>query len=238
MTNNISEAFNSWVGTFRYQPVLDLLDNIREKILKRLDMKRRIVRKWNGTLVPMAKSYLRSISKEICRSNDNHAEVKRNGKWWQVVLDERKCSCRIWQVKGLPCVHASAFISFTRDIWEKYCDSYFTIKKFKDAYAFGVVTMLGKDQWVRLETGEKIYPPIIKRPAGRPRKNRIIPADETKKGTNVINVVNLDIVKTHAKIHQLKISNLVKHPALKDHEERKQKVMKVLPPNWRRNKKN
>ncbi|GJR84523.1 uncharacterized protein Tco_0155308 [Tanacetum coccineum] len=184
MTNNISEAFNSWVGTFRYQPVLDLLDNIREKILKRLDKKRRIVKKWNVTLVPMAKSYLRSISKAsklICKSNDNHAEVKRNGKRWQVVLDERKCSCRVWQVKGLPCVHASAFISFTRDNWEKYYDPYFTIEKFKDAYALGVATMPGKDQWVHIETGEKIYPPIIKRPAERPRKNRIIAADETKK---------------------------------------------------------
>ncbi|GJR13119.1 transposase, MuDR [Tanacetum coccineum] len=180
--------------------------------------KRRIVRKWNGTLVPMAKSYLRSISKAsklICRSNDNHAEVKRKGKRWQVILDERNCSCRVWHVKGLPCVHASAFISFTRDNWEKYCDPYFTIEKFKDAYAFGVATMPGKDQWVRLETGEKIYPPIIKRPAGRPRKNRFVPTDETKKGTDVSNVVNSDTVKSHAKIHQLKVLNLVKHLPLK-----------------------
>nr|GEW60525.1 hypothetical protein [Tanacetum cinerariifolium] len=51
------------------------------------------------------------------------------------------------KVKGLPCVHASAFISFPRDSWEKYCDPYFTIERFKDAYAFGVAMMLGKDQW-------------------------------------------------------------------------------------------
>ena len=42
MTNNISEAFNSWIGACRYKPVLDLLDDIREKILKRLDEQRRI----------------------------------------------------------------------------------------------------------------------------------------------------------------------------------------------------
>ncbi|GJZ71596.1 transposase, MuDR [Tanacetum coccineum] len=132
MTNNISEAFNSWVGTFRYQPVLNLLDNIREKILK-------------------------SISKA-------------------------------------------------------------------SKLSYGVATMPGKDQWVRLETGEKIYPPIIKQSAGRPRKNRIVPADETKKkGTDVSNVVNLDTVKSHAKIHQLKVPNLVKHRALKDHEKQRQK---------------
>ncbi|GJT32220.1 uncharacterized protein Tco_0922639 [Tanacetum coccineum] len=116
MTNNISEAFNLWVGTFRYQPVLDLLDNIREKILKRIDKKRRIVRKWDGSLVLMAKSYLRSISK-----------------------------ASEYEVKGLPCVHVAAFISFTRDNLEKYCDPYFTIEKFKDAYAFAVATMPEKD---------------------------------------------------------------------------------------------
>ncbi|PWA76685.1 transposase, MuDR, MULE transposase domain protein [Artemisia annua] len=63
MTNNISEAFNSWIGACRYQPVLDLLDDVREKILKRLDEQRRIATTWNGTLVPMAKKYLISISK-------------------------------------------------------------------------------------------------------------------------------------------------------------------------------
>nr|GFA46132.1 transposase, MuDR [Tanacetum cinerariifolium] len=140
-------------------------------------------------------------------------------------------------VKGLPCVHASAFISFIRDSWEKYYDPYFTIEKFKDAYGFGITTMPRKDQWVRLETREKIYPHVIKQPTGRPRKNRIVPADETKKGIDVSNVVNLDTVKRHAKIHQLKVLNLVKHLALKDNKERKQKVTKVLPLNWGRNKK-
>jgi hypothetical protein len=33
ITNNISEAFNFWVGELRYQPVLDLLDSIRETIM-------------------------------------------------------------------------------------------------------------------------------------------------------------------------------------------------------------
>ena len=107
--------------------------------------------------------------------------MKYKGKRWEVILDERKCSCRVWQVKGLPCVHAAAFIAFIRESWEKYVDPYFTIQKFKDAYAFEVATMPGRDQWMHLETVEMMHPPVFKRPAGRPRKNRIVPADESKK---------------------------------------------------------
>ncbi|CAH1452956.1 unnamed protein product [Lactuca virosa] len=119
---------------------------------------------------------------EVCRSSDNRAQVNYKGKRWEVILDEKKCSCRVWQVKGLPCVHAAAFIAFTRDPdWDKYVDTYFTVDKFKEAYALEIAPMPGKDQWVHIKTIEKIYPPIIKRPPGRPKKNRIVPRDEPKK---------------------------------------------------------
>ncbi|KAI3519078.1 hypothetical protein L1887_08086 [Cichorium endivia] len=187
ITNNISETFNSWVGDIRYKPVVDLLDAIREKLMVRFDKKRRIVQKWKGTLVPKARNYLNSISKnlgefQVCRSSDNRAEVNYKGRRWEVILDEKVCSCRVWQVKGLPCVHAAAFIAFTRENnWDKYVDTYFTVDRFKEAYALEIAPMPGKDQWEHLETTEKIYPPIIKRPPGRPKKNRIVPRDEPKK---------------------------------------------------------
>ncbi|KAL4575445.1 hypothetical protein LXL04_022289 [Taraxacum kok-saghyz] len=185
-TNNISESFNSWIGALRYQPVLDLLDGVREKLIKRFDKKRMLVKKWNGVLVPIAKNHLEDISKnlgeyEVSRCSDNHAEVKCKGKRWEVNLYERKCSCRVWQVTGLPCVHASAFIAFTRDVnWDKYVDSCYTVQKVKEAYAFEIAPMPGADQWMQKEW-EKIYPPIIKRPVGRPKKKRIKSSGESKR---------------------------------------------------------
>ncbi|XP_023760901.1 uncharacterized protein LOC111909328 [Lactuca sativa] len=84
ITNNISESFNSWIGATRYQPVLDLLDANREKLMKRFDKKRILVKRWNGVLVPNAKIRLNDIFKnlgeyEVCRSGDNQAEVKFKG---------------------------------------------------------------------------------------------------------------------------------------------------------------
>ncbi|KAK9067649.1 hypothetical protein SSX86_011760 [Deinandra increscens subsp. villosa] len=187
MTNNVSEAFNSWIGDARYKPVIDLLDCIREKIMIRLDKKRRLLKTWKGTLVPRTKRYLNKISKnlgiyEVCRSGENRAEVKYMDRRWDVSLDDKTCTCRVWQVRGVPCIHATAFITFTRDEnWDNFVDSYFTIEKFKLAYALEVAPMPARDQWVHMDIGEKIYPPAIKRPPGRPRKNRIKPNDEPKK---------------------------------------------------------
>ncbi|CAI9293844.1 unnamed protein product [Lactuca saligna] len=163
------------------------LMQLEKSLCNDLTKKRKIVNKWKGTLVPKAKNYLKRISKnlgnfEVCRSSDNRAQVNYKGKRWEVILDEIKCSCRVWKVKGLPCVHAAANIAFTRDPdWDIYVDTYFTIDKFKEAYALEIAPMSGKDQWVHIKTIEKIYPPIIKRPPGRPKKNRIVPRDEPKK---------------------------------------------------------
>ncbi|GKB97036.1 hypothetical protein Tco_0983173 [Tanacetum coccineum] len=119
---------------------------------------------------------------EVCRSSENQAEVKFKGKRWVVILDDTQCTCHVWQVTGLICVHAAAFIAFIRDAnWEKYVDPYYTIKKFKEAYALEIAPLPDKDEWMDIQPGEKIYPPIIKRPAGRPRKNRTIAADEHTK---------------------------------------------------------
>nr|KAJ0184950.1 hypothetical protein LSAT_V11C900501820 [Lactuca sativa] len=135
ITNNISETFNSWIGKLCYKPVCDLLDAIREKIMKRFDKKRNLVNTWNGTLVPIAKNHLNDIAKnlgeyEVIRSSENQAKVKYKATRWEVNLDEKKCSCRVWQVQV-------DFIAYIRDAnWDKYVDPYFNIDNFKAAYAF------------------------------------------------------------------------------------------------------
>ncbi|CAI9278749.1 unnamed protein product [Lactuca saligna] len=191
-----TDMYGKWEDSFMK------MDEFREELLQRNEgsiveidfdkvggkklFKRNLVSTWNGVLVPIAKNHLNDIAKnlgeyEVTRSCENQAEVKYKGTRWEVSLEERKCSCRMWQVQGRPCVHSATFIAFIRDAnWDKYVDPYFTIEKFKSAYAFQIAPMPGQDQWAE-KNGEKIYPPIIKRPPGRPRKNRTKSSDEPKR---------------------------------------------------------
>ncbi|KAK1694954.1 hypothetical protein QYE76_011651 [Lolium multiflorum] len=56
---------------------------------------------------------------------------------------------------------------------DQYVSEYFSVAKFRAAYAMNVPTLLGKDQWMKVDPGFKMYSPVLTRPAGRPRKNRI-----------------------------------------------------------------
>ncbi|GJT72319.1 uncharacterized protein Tco_1031605, partial [Tanacetum coccineum] len=130
-----------------------------EMLMARFNKKRRVVSKWKGTLVPTAKTYLKNISKNlgeyaVCRSSDNRAEVKHKGKRWEVVLDEKK----------------NALVEFGK------------LKKFKEAYALEIAPLHTIDHWVPRESGENFFlPPVFKLPIGRPRKNRIVAHDESKR---------------------------------------------------------
>nr|GEX54034.1 uncharacterized protein [Tanacetum cinerariifolium] len=204
ITNNISESFNSWIGELRYQPVINLLDAIIERLMNLGDY-------------------------EICRGNENRAVVKCKGTRWEVILDEIRCTCRVWQVKGLPYVHAVAFIVFIRDNdWEKYVDGYFTIEKFKEAYAMEISSMLAI--WTNGCTQElrKKYTRLLSNTRlddqGRLELRHTM---REKKGTSVRDVVNLDIMKRDARILHLKIRINIKLQLVKEDEERVPKLFKV-----------
>ncbi|XP_035829935.1 uncharacterized protein LOC110944388 [Helianthus annuus] len=178
VTNNISESFNAWIGEVRYKPVLKLLDSIREKIMVRFDKKMRLSKRWKGSLVPKTKTYLDKISKKlgaykICKSGENRAEVKYEDKRWEVSLDERKCSCRVWQKLGAYKICKSgenrAEVKYEDKRWEVSLDERkctCRVWQFKLAYALEVAPMPTKDQWLHIDNKEKTYPPTIKRPPG------------------------------------------------------------------------
>ena len=55
---------------------------------------------------------------------------------------------------------------------------YFSVAKFRAAYAKNVPALLGKDQWNIVDLGFKLRSPVLTRPPGRPRKNGIRAGEE------------------------------------------------------------
>ncbi|XP_039131882.1 uncharacterized protein LOC120268633 [Dioscorea cayenensis subsp. rotundata] len=188
ITNNISESFNAWVAEARERPVLDLLDTIRQKIMVTMDKRRRMATKWKDDIVPSVKKYVRNLSRglaayEVQRCSDSKAEVSYKGQRCEVLLADGICSCRKWQVSGIPCVHAMAFIFSIRGAkWEEYVDLYFSVEKTRVAYNLEIAPMPDINQWTCNGQLDGLLPPLSRRPAGRPKKNRIRAADEIKSG--------------------------------------------------------
>ena len=55
---------------------------------------------------------------------------------------------------------------------------YFSVDKFKLAYADNVPALLGREQWAEYNPGFKLHPPALHRAPGRPRVNRLGPGAE------------------------------------------------------------
>lgn len=102
-----------------------MLEEIRVKVMERMNQMREFSEKWITNVSSMAM--------EILRENIEHAtkcEVKFNGDLgleihdppYKHVIDIRKkvCSCRSWQLKGIPCAHAVTAIHFKDWVVESF----------------------------------------------------------------------------------------------------------------------
>ena len=151
VTNNIAETFNSWIRDEKSLPVVDLMDRIRQLCMDKMFLRRKIAKKLKDKILPNVMKDLNARSrglkymwryayKDGGRDNEMLGEVKgvtRDLVHWRhtVDLQERKCTCRRWQVIGLPCTHALCVITSIRGCnIDGYVHEYYFVVKFKKAY--------------------------------------------------------------------------------------------------------
>ncbi|KAE8776103.1 hypothetical protein D1007_51328 [Hordeum vulgare] len=106
----------------------------------------------------------------------------KNREWtYPVNLATNECRCRQWQIRGKPCIyalHLMTVIGGEDGEVDQYCSEYFSVAKFRAAYAENVHALLGNDQWNIVDPGFKLHSPVLTRPPGRPRKSRIRAGEE------------------------------------------------------------
>jgi hypothetical protein len=89
-----------------------------------------------------------------------------------VNLNDRTCTCRKWQVSGIPYKHALAFITSLDAPSEQYVDFYYSVDKFRVTYSQLIPAMPDKSQWPKSTHGFFMHPPLLKPVAGRPKTER------------------------------------------------------------------
>jgi hypothetical protein len=83
------------------------------------------------------------------------------------------CSCREWEVSGIPCKHAIAFVTSIRnENLEDHVDLYYSVEKFRTAYEGIIPAVPDKSMWPKSDDGFFIHPPLLKTTAGRRKQSR------------------------------------------------------------------
>ena len=97
--------------------------------------------------------------------------VLSNDKQYIVELNMHTCTCRRWQLTGVPCSHACACCRHERIKPETMVSSCYTVETYCLAYGVQIYPTRDKDEWV-VVSATPILPPLYERRAGRRRKNR------------------------------------------------------------------
>ncbi|PPR86354.1 hypothetical protein GOBAR_AA34335 [Gossypium barbadense] len=184
LVNNLSESFNKMILEARGKLILTMMKTVRTKIMLLIVKKKEEADKWKGTLCPKIKKKLDVNIKDSLRCVPSHAGGDKYqvecgpGKKHVVDLVQNSCSCKNWDLTGIPCMHALAVIHVKYKFPETYVQTWHTKQTQIQIYSNFVSPVRGPKQWVSLSNIQPKLPPLLRKPPGRPTKVRRKEPDE------------------------------------------------------------
>ncbi|XP_072060522.1 uncharacterized protein [Arachis hypogaea] len=179
ITNNMTEVWNAKIVHYRGKPILTMLEELRCYIMRRMAQHKRVLSTYTGIVAPVQQKRIDDIMKE-CKywtaqwTGDDAREifeVQYHMKKVGVDIGNSTCSCNMWQLTGIPCVHAMAAIGRRGDRPEGYVHQWLKMDAFRATYAHSISPVNSEEYWDKSGVVSSI-PLKIKRPIGRPVKRR------------------------------------------------------------------
>lgn len=184
LSSNIDE-FNRWILEARELPVIQVIERIHGKLMAEFRERRSRSNSWFSVLAPsVEKRIMEAMSLastyHVLRSDEVEFEVLSVERSHIVNIGTHFCSCRDWQLYGIPCSHAvAALVSSRKDVYA-FTEKCFTVASYRESYSEEIHPVPGKIEWkkeseIPLDEEEPrvVRPPKFRRPPGRPEKKRI-----------------------------------------------------------------
>ncbi|GMJ05648.1 MUSTANG 3 [Hibiscus trionum] len=189
LSSNIEE-FNRWIFDARELPIIQVIEVIHSKLMSEFEDRRIRSHSWVSVLSPTAETRMQEVisrasTYQVLRSDEVEFEVISAERSDIVNIGKHSCSCRDWQLYGIPCSHAAAaLLSCRKDVYA-FTEKCFTVANYQETYSEEIHPIPGKIEWRKLgevpstmnEDAQVVRPPKFRRPPGRPEKKRICLVD-------------------------------------------------------------
>ena len=189
--NNMCESFNNCIMDSRFLPVISMNEIIRCKVMVRIQENRTKAEKWQATICPNIFKKLnieRSGKCYVLWNGQDGFEVKEKDKMrFTVNLAQRTCSCRYWQLSGLPCCHAISAIYKSSKKLDDFIDPCYSITEYLKTYQFCLQPVEGQESWP-VSKMPRPYPPAYVKMPGRKKTKRTREVGEKPAGTKISKV--------------------------------------------------
>ncbi|KAF6165397.1 hypothetical protein GIB67_018841 [Kingdonia uniflora] len=124
------------------------------------------VEKSQAHLMPWATDYYESrkfvVDSLTCRvrTSRHHFQMTSYGRIDSVNIKDGTCSCRWWQMMGIPCEHGVRTLGLTNVDSTTRVSNYFTSNTYKAVYEPIWIPIRGNEQWKILYTDPRVHAPI------------------------------------------------------------------------------
>nr|GEX27349.1 hypothetical protein [Tanacetum cinerariifolium] len=183
LLNKMFEVFNGKLVAGRDRPIIATFEFAREYLMKRIVNVNKLIDRCDGPLIPTATKILRSNSNEARKYTVDYAGddlYKVSGPWNdQVVVNvlARTCTCRRWELTGIPCKHAVTtnwVMSLNNEagIPEEWVHPCYRLDTWKKVYYFKIKPIRGRIHWPKCNVPTTLLPPKHQPQVGRPSKER------------------------------------------------------------------
>ena len=108
--NNLSESFNSMILEAKDKPIIAMLEWIKVRVMTRMYSKRSGIEKFTSDICPNIVQKLEQLkvdskSFSVIPSGCYIYEVDNEYERHVVNLTRKCCTCRVWDLIGIPCKH-------------------------------------------------------------------------------------------------------------------------------------
>ncbi|KAD7478078.1 hypothetical protein E3N88_01214 [Mikania micrantha] len=178
----------------QYEKLRDYCEELKisnpEYLTKRIVNVKKIIAKSQGPLTPGATAVFNAIKNEASQYNvlvtgSSKYQVKGPRDTQCVVdVEQKTCSCRKWQLTGMPCSHVVAVIwdmsgnDMEVGLPENWVSEIYWLEHWKSVYEHTINPILSKTEWPKSACPTSLTPPQHHTQIGRPKKKRKKSAEE------------------------------------------------------------
>ncbi|PWA70957.1 transposase, mutator type [Artemisia annua] len=193
LLNNMCQVFHEKIIKDVNKPIIIALEYIREYCMKRIMHVVTVIEKSDGPLTPTTQHMLEGIKKEAIRYNvlwNGGDKFQVTGPWGDqcvVNIVEKSCTCRRWEITGLPCKHVVTTnwnMALNRqqvgaiETWAHPC---YCLNTWEATYKHNVSPITSNEHWEKSFVPTTIVPPKSQaNAANSTSKKRVRLAPETE----------------------------------------------------------
>ncbi|XP_019242557.1 PREDICTED: uncharacterized protein LOC109222689, partial [Nicotiana attenuata] len=198
--NNFTESFNKWILEARNKPIIKMLEDIKLKVMNLLKNREEECRNWKEEIstyaIELYNDYrVIAIECKVVFNGDYGYEVVEGKDKHTVNLELKKCTCRAWNLTGIPCPHAIK--ALMHDKQDPLSEVYWWYSKeaYMLAYMHKLQPVRGEKFW-KIEPEHAMEPPEVHKMVGRPKVKRKREKDEAGKREGVWSASRKGLIMT------------------------------------------